>query len=71
MAEPFETLHVYWDEKGVIQVQVEGVPENAEEFGRYIADVIRAMLGDYHQSFETERSDGNVFADICDGLYKR
>jgi hypothetical protein len=67
MASRFETMEVY-HEGGVIHAAIEGVPEGAEEFGMYLADVVRAVVREYHQSFDTKRSDGNVFGGICDGF---
>jgi hypothetical protein len=69
LASRLVTMKVY-HEDGVIHVAIGGVPEWAEEFGKYLAAVVRAMLRDYDESFETKRKDGDVFRAICDGFSK-
>jgi len=54
-----------------MHVAIEDFFDNAESWGEYLADVARVIARDYAGCFETTRTDGDLFAAICDGFNER
>jgi hypothetical protein len=53
-----------------VYVRLDGITKTnlAEDVGAFFVEVARAIVRDHGKSLETKRSDGDVFAAICDGF---
>ena len=69
-ANVFQTISVIDDMNNDCKIHVElaDIMEAAESWGYYLAEVARAIARDHANYLETDREDGDLFADICNGF---